>query len=179
MPTSSTFSTSHLNGSAPDLGRPVANVGELVARSARLHAHQLAVTSDARSVTYEQLNRRANQLANALLALGLQRGDRVGIYLANCVEIVEIELACYKAGLIKAPFNARLSPREVGDITANSDAALIVTTAARAEQIRPHLPNAALPLILIDSDGSERTAKGVTAATAPKTITAPKKVSTI
>ncbi|ARU04679.1 AMP-dependent synthetase [Comamonas serinivorans] len=159
MPTSASALAPHPAVSAPDtahglaLGQPVANVGELVARSCRLHARQWAVTSATRAVTYGELERRSNRLANALLALGLRRGDRVGIYLANCVEIVEIELACYKAGLIKAPFNARLSPREVGDITANSDAALIITTGQRAEQIRAHLPNPALPLVRVDGTG--------------------------
>jgi acyl-CoA synthetase (AMP-forming)/AMP-acid ligase II len=117
----------------------VANVGELVSRCARIHGQRIALRTADRSLSYEALDRRSNRLANALLACGLQRGDRVGIYLPNCTEIVEIELACYKAALVKAPFNARLSPTEVGDIVANSGAALIVTTAERAEAFLPHL----------------------------------------
>lgn len=138
--------------------RAVANVGALVARSARAHAQRLAVKSPARSMTYAELEQRSNRLANALQGLGLARGDRVGIYLPNCVEIVEIEIACYKAGLVKAPFNARLSPAEVGAVAANSDAALIVTTAERAEAIRPHVQQAlhgAMPrLLLLDGTGA-------------------------
>ncbi|MFS4517740.1 AMP-binding protein, partial [Delftia tsuruhatensis] len=129
---------------------PIPNVGELVARSCRAHAEQPAVTSATRSISYAELEQRSNRVANALLAQGLARGDRVGIYLPNCVEIVEIEIACYKAGLIKAPFNARLSPREVGDIAANSDASIIVTTAARAEAFKPHLQSADVRLLLLD-----------------------------
>ncbi|WP_404977201.1 AMP-binding protein [Acidovorax sp. PRC11] len=134
--------------------RPVANVGALVARAARAHADRVAVRSPARSVTYAELERRSNRLANALLAMGLERGDRVGIYLPNCVEIVEIELACYKAGLVKAPFNARLSFSEVGEIAANSDAAVIVSTAERAEGFRPHLRGTPAPLLLLDGTGA-------------------------
>eukprot|EP01030_Chromulinospumella_sphaerica_P000963 gene963-945_t len=137
--------------------RAVANVGALVARSARAHARRMAVKSPARSITYADLEQRTNRLANALLGLGLERGDRVGIYLPNCVEVVEIEIACYKAGLIKAPFNARLSPTEVGAIAANSGAALIVTTTERAETIRPHvaqsMPDAMPQLLLTDDAG--------------------------
>lgn len=132
---------------------PIPNVGELVARSCRAYAAQPAVTSAARSITYAELEQRSNRLANALLASGLARGDRVGIYLPNCVEIVEIEIACYKAGLVKAPFNARLSPREVGEITANSEAALIVTTAQRAEAFRPYLTHPGVQLLLLDGPG--------------------------
>ncbi|MDM0083031.1 AMP-binding protein [Variovorax sp. J31P179] len=137
--------------------RAVANVGELVARCARAYGRQTAVRSPARSLTYAELEQRSNRLANALLGAGLKRGDRVGIYLPNCVEIVEIELACYKAALVKAPFNARLSPKEVGDIVANSEAALVVTTAERAESFRPHLGASAPRLLLVDgpADGPD------------------------
>ncbi|CAB5707572.1 Long-chain-fatty-acid--CoA ligase [Delftia tsuruhatensis] len=141
--------------SRPTQGHAIANVGELVARSCRAHAAQPAVTSATRSITYAELEQRSNRLANALLAQGLARGDRVGIYLPNCVEIVEIEIACYKAGLVKAPFNARLSPREVGDIAANSDAAIIITTAARAETFKPHLQSPGERLLLLDGPAED------------------------
>lgn len=151
------FQETAITTSPPIPPRVVANVGALVARSARAHARRMAVKSPARSITYADLEQRTNRLANALLGLGLQRGDRVGIYLPNCVEVVEIEIACYKAGLIKAPFNARLSPTEVGAIAANSGAALIVTTAERAETIRPHvaqcMPGAMPRLLLTDDAG--------------------------
>ncbi len=129
---------------------PVANVGELVSRCARAFGPQVALKSGARSMTYAELERRSNRLANALLGAGLERGDRVGIYLPNYIEIVEVELACYKAALVKAPFNARLSPAEVGDIVANSEAALVVTTAERAESFAPHLRGEAPRLLLLD-----------------------------
>ena len=121
----------------------------LVARCCRLYAHHLAVTSASQNLTYAALEQRSNRLANALLAQGLKRGDRVGIYLPNCTEIVEIELACYKAGLVKAPFNARLSPREVVEIADNSDAALIITTTERAESFRAQLRNPQVRLVVL------------------------------
>jgi acyl-CoA synthetase (AMP-forming)/AMP-acid ligase II len=132
----------------------VANVGMLVARSARAHGRRIAVLSPARTLSYAELEQRSNRLANALLGLGLARGDRVGIYLPNCAEIVEIEIACYKAGLVKAPFNARLSPAEVGEIAANSEASIIVTTRERAEQFRPHIRGEMPRLLLLDGDAA-------------------------
>ena len=132
----------------------VANVGALVARSARANGRRVAVMSPARTLSYAELERRSNRLANALLGLGLSRGDRVGIYLANCAEIVEIEIACYKAGLVKAPFNSRLSPSEVGEIAANSEAAIIVTTRERAESFRAHIRGEMPRLLLLDGDAA-------------------------
>jgi len=133
-----------------DACRPVTNVGALVARSAQYHATRLAVASATRALTYAELEQRSNRLANALLGLGVCRGDRVGIYLPNCTEIVEVELACYKAALVKAPFNARLSSAEVGAAIANSEATLIVTTAARAEAFAAHIQGAMPRLLLLD-----------------------------
>lgn len=152
----------------------IPNVGALVARCCQAFASQMAVTSAARSISYAELEQRSNRLANALLALGLVRGDRVGIYLPNCVEIVEIEIACYKAGLVKAPFNARLSPREVGEIAANSDAGLIITTAQRAEAFHPHL-QAAVPTLLLDGPTGQSYEDRLAAASdrfAPVTVAA-------
>lgn len=137
----------------PQAPSEVANVGDLVSRAARVHAQRVAVTSPSRSVTYEQLDRRSNRLANVLGELGLKRGDRVGVYLPNCIEIVELELACYKAALVKAPINARLAPVEVADVIANSAASLIVTTAERAEAFLPLLKGDAPQLLLMDASG--------------------------
>ena len=132
----------------------VANVGALVARCAQAFNRLVAVKSPERSITYGELERRSNQLANALLGLGLRRGDRVGFYLPNCVEIVEIEIACYKAGLVKAPFNARLSPLEMAEVIANSEAVVVVTTVTRAESFLPHLKSAAPRLLFVDTDAA-------------------------
>jgi acyl-CoA synthetase (AMP-forming)/AMP-acid ligase II len=134
--------------------RPVANVGALIAKCARAYARRTAVMSAERSVSYAELEQRSNRLANVLLGLGLKRGDRVGIYLPNCIEVVEIELACYKAGLVKAPFNARLSPAEVGEIAANSEASVIVTSSGRAEAFRPHIRGVMPRLLLVDGSGA-------------------------
>lgn len=138
----------------------VANVGELVARCARAFGPRLAIKSGGRNLTYAQLERRSNQLANALIGLGLQRGDRVGFYLPNCAEIIEIELACYKAGLVKAPFNARLSPVEVAEVIANSEAALVVTSAERAESFLPWLKGAAPRLLFVEANAGSSTYEG-------------------
>ena len=135
----------------------VANVGELVARCARAFGPRIAVKSAGRNLTYTQLERRSNQLANALVGLGLQRGDRVGFYLPNCPEIIEIELACYKAGLVKAPFNARLSPVEVAEVIANSEAAVVVTSAKRAESFLPLLKGTAPRLLFVETDAASST----------------------
>ncbi|KVT37222.1 AMP-binding protein [Burkholderia multivorans] len=78
-----------------------------------------AVIHRDRPLSYRQLEARSNQLAHALLALGLQRGDRVAVQSRNCTELVEIECALYKAGLVKAALNPRFTAAEASDVAAN------------------------------------------------------------
>jgi acyl-CoA synthetase (AMP-forming)/AMP-acid ligase II len=52
-----------------------------------------------RAMTFAQWNERSCRLANALLGLGLSKGDRVAVLAYNCVEWVEIYAATAKAGL--------------------------------------------------------------------------------
>jgi acyl-CoA synthetase (AMP-forming)/AMP-acid ligase II len=102
------------------------NLGMYLARSARFWPDQPAVLFRDRAVSYAALERRSNQLAHALQALGLQRGDRVAIVSPNRPEIVEFECALYKLGLVKVALNARLAPQELADALANAEPAVVV-----------------------------------------------------
>ncbi|MBN3845577.1 long-chain fatty acid--CoA ligase [Paraburkholderia sp. Ac-20342] len=78
-----------------------------------------AVIHRDRPLTYRQLEARSNQLAHALIALGLRRGDRVAVQSRNCTELVEIESALYKTGLVKAALNPRFTTAEASDVVEN------------------------------------------------------------
>jgi acyl-CoA synthetase (AMP-forming)/AMP-acid ligase II len=131
-------------------GAPIPNVGDLTARFLRMHGRREAVRTSTGSIRGAELDRRANRLANALVGCGLARGDRVAVYLPNRIEVVEVELACYKGAFAKTPVNARLSPVEVAQVLDNSGASLLVTTAARAEAIAPVLVGPAPRWLLLD-----------------------------
>ena len=111
------------------------NLGRYISRSAKYYRDTPALIFDQKRITYEQLDRRTNRLAHGLLGLGLQKGDRVAIYSGNRPEIAETEVACYKAGLIRVPINARLSPQEATGILNNSEAKAIVVDAAHLEPL--------------------------------------------
>jgi acyl-CoA synthetase (AMP-forming)/AMP-acid ligase II len=97
------------------------NLGMYTARSARFWADRPAILFRDGALSYAQLEQRSNRLAHALLALGLQRGDRVAVVSPNRPEIVELECALYKAGLVKVALNARLAPGELADALANAE----------------------------------------------------------
>ncbi|HEJ83262.1 MAG TPA: hypothetical protein ENO25_01720, partial [Desulfobacteraceae bacterium] len=88
------------------------NVGHLLSRSSNYFPDKTAFVIDGESVSFKDLNARVNRLANALLSLGLKKGDRVGVLFHNSHGYLESYLALYKAGLVWVRLNARLAPSE-------------------------------------------------------------------
>ena len=62
------------------------------------------------SVTYRQADQVANQVARALLARGLERGDVVLLCCENSVEAYLAKIGIAKAGLVAAPLNPMMAP---------------------------------------------------------------------
>jgi hypothetical protein len=89
------------------------NLGEIVAAHARLQPQKIGARDSRRALTFAQWNARACRLANALLALASQQGDRVALLAYNRVEWMEIYIALAKAGLIAVPINFRLVTPEI------------------------------------------------------------------
>ena len=77
--------------------------------------------------TFGEIETRSNRLANALRARGLRKGDRVGCYLANRVELIDLFLACVKLGIIFVPINILYRDREMAHITGDAEPGLIVS----------------------------------------------------
>ena len=102
--------------------RGVLNLGEIVAAHARLQPRKIGARDSRRALTFEQWNKRACQLANALLGLGLKKGDRVALLVYNRVEWMEIYVAMAKAGLVAVPVNFRLVAPEIKYIAEHCDA---------------------------------------------------------
>ncbi|MBO4122761.1 AMP-binding protein [Cupriavidus gilardii] len=88
-------------------------------RAARYWGERPAVLYRDRALSYRQLDERSTRLANALLGLGLVKGDRVAVQSRNCTELVEIECALFKAGLVKAALNPRFTAAEATQVVDN------------------------------------------------------------
>jgi len=65
------------------------------------------------SVTFGEINRRANRIANALNSVGVKTGDRVGLYLTNTPDFVSSIFGCAKLGAVETPINWQYRVREV------------------------------------------------------------------
>ena len=103
------------------------NVGETVSVNAHLYPDKIGTLDSMRSLTFPQWNERACRLANALLGLGLDKGDRVAILAYNCVVWSELYVATAKSGLVAVPINFRLTGSEIRYIVQDCNAkALLV-----------------------------------------------------
>jgi O-succinylbenzoate-CoA ligase len=70
--------------------------------------------------TFRELNERCNAMANALVAAGIEKGERVGLLLMNSVEFMESYFALSKIGAVVVPLNWRLVPDELEFILKDS-----------------------------------------------------------
>ena len=84
------------------------------------------VDVDGSEVTAGELVARANQLANGLVALGVDRGDTVAVVLPNCREFIELYLAALQIGLVFTPINHHLVGPEIAYIVNDSEATVFV-----------------------------------------------------
>jgi long-chain acyl-CoA synthetase len=106
------------------------NLAQLLLRSARWLPERPALALGRRTVrTYREMAARVARLAGGLNSkLSLQKGDRVGIAMKNCPEYYEVMFACWHAGLVAVPMNAKLHPKEFAYILENSGAKVCFVT---------------------------------------------------
>src|ERR1700722_15773963 len=106
--------------------RQLLHFGEGVAMNAYLSPDKVGARDLARFLTFRGWNDRSCKLANALVGLGLEKGDRIAVLASNCREGMETYAAVAKAGLVMVPINFRLVGPEVQYIVENSEAKAVI-----------------------------------------------------
>ena len=109
--------------------------GEILAGNARRYPERTAWKFEAASWTWRQANERVNRLANALIARGLEAGDRVAFLAENSHRLAEIYFALTKAGLIAVPINARSVAREIDYVLKDVDARALFISSVLASRL--------------------------------------------
>jgi fatty-acyl-CoA synthase len=108
----SAFSYVHGVGGKPLVGE---TIGAALSRTAMLHRDRPALVSRHQNIrwSYAELNACAERLATGLLALGLEPGDRIGIWAPTCAEWTLTQFAAAKAGLILVTVNTAYRKAEL------------------------------------------------------------------
>jgi malonyl-CoA/methylmalonyl-CoA synthetase len=127
------------------------NVYELLIDGAldadRVALHDLAGTT----WSYRALSRETARIANALIAAGVQPGDRVAIYAEKRAAIVAVYLACLRAGAVVLPLNTAYTSHELDYLLGDASPALVVCDAATEAVLRS--TGSARPHLTIGPDG--------------------------
>jgi fatty-acyl-CoA synthase len=136
---------------AANLDRTIAAHGD---RDALVVRHQ-----DVR-MTYAQLGEAVDRLARGLMALGLQPGDRLGIWAPNCAEWVLVQYASAKAGVVLVTVNPAYRTAELEYVLNQSGAKVLVAArafkssdyAAMIDEVRPRCPHLERTILLDGPD---------------------------
>ncbi|MFM0247770.1 FadD3 family acyl-CoA ligase [Paraburkholderia sediminicola] len=97
----------------------------MLAQSAQRYAHVTAIDDAETKLSYVELYRLARIAASALIALGVQHGDRVAIWAPNIHESIVAALGIHFAGAALVPVNTRLKGIEAADILTRSRARVL------------------------------------------------------
>ncbi len=108
-------------------------------RAASVHPDRTAIIDGTRTFTYAAMAAEVTRLANALLAKGLQKGDRVAYLAPNCAEVLIGHFAVPLAGGVLVALNTRLSSEEIAQIVEHSGAEFLLADAPLVEPAREKL----------------------------------------
>ncbi len=100
-------------------------IAEVVRSHGRHRPDSIALTMGERDMTFGELDRRSSQVAQALRAAGVQRGDRVAFVEKNGLEWFEVTFGLAKLGAVNVSVNWRLAAPEMAQIIENSKAPLL------------------------------------------------------
>ena len=117
-------------------------VDDFLRRAARLYPDKIAVVDGAERITYREFENRSRRLANALLGLGVRKGDRVAILSPNSHFLLESFYGTSQIGAVLVPLNYRLQAAELEYILGHAGAVCLLADREFTEigdQLRPRL----------------------------------------
>ena len=112
----------------------------LIARSATAAPEACALTDGQNSLSYAELDAAIDACANGLLEIGLQRGERLAIYLDKRFESVIAAFAAARAGGVFVPINPLLKPAQVEHILRDCNVRVLLTSPERHALLADMLP---------------------------------------
>jgi long-chain acyl-CoA synthetase len=141
----------------------------LLSRHTRYYPDKLAVVFEDNRLTFVEFNGRVNRLANALLEMGIGKGDKVATILSNSLEVLEVFQAVAKTGIVVVPLSPLLRGDGLSNLINDSDSIAVIAQADMAphlDEVRGRLTAVAADrFILTDADLSGfRSYRDLTAA---------------
>jgi len=102
------------------------NVAELMYRNARKHPDKEAIVFKDLRLNYREIDALSNRVANAIIDLGIRKGDRIAMMVRNSEKFVAVYFGILKAGAVVVPINISLVKSEVQFIVNNCEARMFI-----------------------------------------------------
>jgi long-chain acyl-CoA synthetase len=122
---------------------PLGTWADIIYRNALLYPEDEAFVYGEERITFAQYNTRLNRLIHALHAMGVKKGDGIGILAWNCLSFADVYGAAMKAGFIVSPFNPRLQASELDYLINYSEITTLFVGPELVDlvaQLRPRFP---------------------------------------
>lgn len=103
----------------------LANLAEMVRERAKSRGDAIAYEFEGRLTSFAEFDVKTNKVANALLAMGVKKGDRIAYLGKNSDHYFELLMGAMKAGIVMAPVNWRLAGPEVAFIVSDCKAPVL------------------------------------------------------
>jgi long-chain acyl-CoA synthetase len=111
----------------------------LLETAAKRYGKKTAVAMDERRLSYAQLDEASNKIANALLGMGVKKGDRVAMLLANSPEFAATYFGVVKIGGIAAPLDTKYKLAELTSLFNDAQPKVLVAESPFLEPLVPSL----------------------------------------
>ena len=151
MPSVNSSSVAEVRAGSELRSQPGACVHEFVAQRAVENPSAVAVSSRHEELSYAELDRRANQLANYLRSVGVERNAVVGLYLDRSPAMVIAALAILKAGGAYVPLDPIHPVERLAFMLRDSSASIVVSTKRLAEGF----PSREWRMVRVDGDAEK------------------------
>ena len=132
-------------------------IGDLPQAAAQRWGERLAVIFDGQRWTYKQFDEEVTRLAKALRHVGVQKGDRVALWLTNSAELEFLLFAVIKLGAVAVPLNTRYRTQDLAFTLKNSGSVLLVSAGQSGPVSFDAILHDALGDIVVDDQGLVRT----------------------
>jgi len=145
-----------LNLAAPCNTAPV-TLAQLLFSSAEQFAGRTAIEENGESIDFAQLPERVMAFTRGLMAMGIQVGDRVGIWAPNSTDWILAALGIHCAGAVLVPINTRMKGLEAADVLERSGCRLLFIQQRFLEvdypdMLAPHRPASLEHLVVLEGD---------------------------
>ncbi|WP_372610159.1 class I adenylate-forming enzyme family protein [Aquicoccus sp.] len=136
---------------APE-SRPTKTVVDMIRDAAERNTDKEALVEGDTRLTWRALDRRTNQVANQLRALGVEKGDRVAILSENSAAFAEIFLGTIRAGACLVPLSTMASSEALGKMIADCTPKVFFLSDQYRPLAQPFLPDLDAIRIALDFD---------------------------